>query len=164
MTIDKKLTWDDISPGMRVERVERALKVATDMSEHEIDKHFRMSTFAKRTPCGTVGCMAGQCAFDPWFHRRGLEVRFAGRSSWSYKWVGQSPLDFFGGVLYNDIFMNSKYMDSDDTAREQHTKVVRKLRATLRKMKAELASEAANLRATSLYVKLQRAAEAYGKV
>lgn len=57
-----------------IERWENVERVLVDLPEHKRTKHFDMAEFATSTPCGTVCCAAGFCAFDPWFNERGWKA------------------------------------------------------------------------------------------
>lgn len=127
----EKVRWDEATPAVQLERTERILKVALKMTKHQIDHHFDMGVFIRVTPCGTIGCMAGQCALDPWFAKRGMGVDI---TDGFYTWELFHPEAFCGPEIYNDIFMNSELML--DNPRQAHRAVVRKLRALVRKTRA----------------------------
>lgn len=38
---------------------------------------FDMGRFASFTTCGTIACIAGHCAMDPWFNTQGFTLRTA---------------------------------------------------------------------------------------
>lgn len=52
-----------------VESWENALRVLQRMTTHQRLKHFEMNNWARKTSCGTVGCIAGHCVMDPWFQQ-----------------------------------------------------------------------------------------------
>lgn len=57
-----------------IERWEQTLRVLENLPEHERQAHFDMGTWARETKCGTVACIAGHCAMDPWFMERGMRL------------------------------------------------------------------------------------------
>lgn len=64
--------WHLTTHGERVDRWENVERVLLSMDEHTRTKHFDMSDWLHRNECGTIGCLAGQCALDPYFNSIGL--------------------------------------------------------------------------------------------
>lgn len=85
-----------------LERWQQALRVLEGMTEHERTQHFNMGTWGEKTDCGTVACLAGHCALDPWFSERGFTGRF--NSYGSLIFPAERPVDFFGARGYDHIF------------------------------------------------------------
>lgn len=52
----------------------RALLEAIRVLKTIPQNRFNMHRFAVPTDCGTVGCIAGHCAQDPWFQERGFKL------------------------------------------------------------------------------------------
>lgn len=133
--------WDEIPHAERVLRWERVETVLTGMSEHEIDNHFHMGTWAAKTKCGTVGCAAGQCGLDPWFKRRGFGIKFepASWGGWKMDWEGFLPAVFFGPVGYDRVFLanvvSTPLRGLDRRPRVQHKMVLKILRRYIRELK-----------------------------
>jgi hypothetical protein len=136
-------SWDYISLEEKIERVDRARLVLKRMSKHAIEKHFDMSIWGNQTPCGTVGCAAGQCGLDPWFNRRGFRMHFNryGSQLWS-----THPSRFFGDFLYESVFVNDKIMNYDKPNGEyavtrkrsaQHRLALRGINQYLKTLKAQ---------------------------
>lgn len=134
--------WNDIPHAERVLRWERVETVLAGMSEHEIDNHFNMGVWGRKTDCGTVGCAAGQCALDPWFKRRGFGLRFkpatAFLGGWKLEWEGLLPDVFFGHVGYATVFLAPVTLTPggrDRRPRVQHKMVLKILRRYIRQLK-----------------------------
>lgn len=134
--------WDEIPHAERVLRWERVETVLTGMSEHEIDNHFDMSAWGRKTDCGTVGCAAGQCGLDPWFKRRGFGITFkpASWGGWQLEWEGLQPQAFFGAVGYSVVFLAQVALTptcQDRRPRVQHKMVLKILRRYISELKQE---------------------------
>jgi hypothetical protein len=106
--IEDSRLWEVIPLSDKIERVNRARLVLRRMTPHAIDRHFNMSFWGEKTPCGTTGCAAGQCALDPWFQRRGFSMSF--KETGMMLWTGLYPANFFGDDLYEQVFVNDKIM------------------------------------------------------
>ena len=136
--------WEVVSDKARLERVERLLHVLTSMTDHEIEHHFDMGKWLARNACGTTGCAAGLCAMDPWFKRRGYGIVFEKAGSrWYWNWLGQMwPESFFGHDLYEKVFTNMFFMQTDQgrdrKPRTQHRMVVAAIRKYLRTMRNDM--------------------------
>lgn len=60
----------------QIERWQKADDLLAALTPHERRKrrkHWDMSWWGFETDCGTVGCAAGLCSFNPWFVKRGLK-------------------------------------------------------------------------------------------
>lgn len=111
-TGDARFPTEDMKERI-IERWQNALRVLKAMTEHEIARHFDMSTWGRKTACGTVACLAGHCALDPWFNERG----FTG--SWGFDAFTQhtylrfdkfSPAAFFQDPLDGpELFWNQRH-------------------------------------------------------
>lgn len=106
MKVQKK-TWHACSKEEQIERWERILKMLKEMGPHKRKKHYNIETWGKKTPCGTVACIAGHAGRDKWFRRRGFRMELS-------EWPAPSgpafpetqPEDFFGLKGYTQIFKN----------------------------------------------------------
>lgn len=151
--IEDNRPWDLIPLADKVERAERIVTVLSNLSGHQVDKHFDMGQWAEKTDCGTVGCAAGQCAMDPWFQRRGFGVIFEKRSNrdgsdpfYMWEWTGLDPQLFFGSDLYHGVFTCNdlivKFAKSSQdlvvrTPRDSRRRVVAKVRRYVRLLKRQ---------------------------
>jgi len=63
-----------VSLDQERERWKNALRVLEAMDEHARISHFYMGDWINFNECGTVGCIAGHCSLDPWFHEQGFEA------------------------------------------------------------------------------------------
>lgn len=63
-------------PEQIIERWENVIRVLRNLTPHQRKYHFDMTTFGRKTDCGTVACAAGHCSLDPWFRRRGFLANF----------------------------------------------------------------------------------------
>lgn len=79
-----------------IERLEQAVRVMRGLSEHDRKHHFNIGVFARQTECGTVACVAGHCALDPWFQERGFKIETIGTERWDLGSVTLSLEEFFG--------------------------------------------------------------------
>lgn len=91
-----------------IERWTQCLRVLANLSPHEREEHFNMSEYLATTACGTVGCAAGHCSMDPWFHEQGLIPYENSDGSW-YLPHNVNLDDFFGRRGSRDIFHNYKH-------------------------------------------------------
>ena len=111
---DPKHAYSQQEPSIPVliERWQNVERVLTNLPPHEREKHWRMSTWGRTTPCGTIACAAGHCGMDPWFQSQGLRLepvpegaddvaRFSGR------WPGSILPEFFGDIGHNKIFADA---------------------------------------------------------
>lgn len=105
-----------IDKATLIERWEQTLRVLENLSEHERRHHFDMGTWASKTKCGTVACIAGHCAMDPWFNGQGLRLA-------KIKWVGlfdskefrlEPCADDFWGEDCDSIFLSSQICSVDE--------------------------------------------------
>lgn len=64
----------------QIARWEQAVRVLENLKPHERKKHFDMSAWGKKTPCGTVACAAGFCGLDRWFRKAGFSMDFKVRT------------------------------------------------------------------------------------
>jgi len=64
--------WHEVSHNERVARWENVERVYLSLDEHARAKHFDMEHWILSNDCGTVGCIAGHCALDPYFRNLGL--------------------------------------------------------------------------------------------
>lgn len=141
--------FKDISAAEQIERWERVRHNIRKLTPHQIEHHFRMGTWIAKTSCGTVGCVAGQCALDPWFNRRGFGVtwkamEFAEGEDWTWT---KNPRKFFGTYGYQEVFVNDNSiqwfnkrtgMYVDYTPKQQHRAALRNVNQYLKHLKAEL--------------------------
>lgn len=92
-----------------IERWSNVERVLEAMPEHERQHHWDMSTWGKKTTCGTVACAAGTCGLDPWFRERGFKLEFDAR--------GEADISnvegFFGLEGSKRIFFNSRQRPVD---------------------------------------------------
>jgi hypothetical protein len=65
-----------ISRADQITRWEQAIRVLESLKPHERRKHFDMSVWGKKTPCGTIACAAGYCGLDRWFRKNGFRMDF----------------------------------------------------------------------------------------
>lgn len=86
-----------------IERWVNVERVLDAMPEHERQHHWDMSTWGKKTTCGTVACAAGTCGLDPWFRERGFKLEFDSRGEYEISDVE----GFFGFDGSKRIFFNS---------------------------------------------------------
>lgn len=124
--------WDELTPKQKVTRWKHAVRVLEEMGEHEITHHFDMNTWGEQTPCGTVGCAAGQCGLDPKIRKMGFKLNFSttGRTEFSVL-----PGNFFGWDAYHDIFTDDDLIDMK--GKKAHTKVLKKMREYLEELKED---------------------------
>lgn len=97
------------TPEQQVQRWEQCLRVLLELTPHERRRHFDMSVWGRKTPCGTVACAAGHCALDPWFNDRGFSILFSERTPMQPTWPGMRPDVFFGHRGYEQIFIRTWY-------------------------------------------------------
>jgi hypothetical protein len=91
-----------------VERWEQALRVLEAMTPHEREKHFNMGTWGEQTDCGTVACLAGHCALDPWFRGHGFSGEF--KPGYTVLTFPQAdPQEYFGERGYEYILTGPPY-------------------------------------------------------
>jgi hypothetical protein len=95
-----------VTQAQYIERWERALVVLEGMSEHERTKHFDMDSWGRKTPCGTVACVAGHCSLSPWFIERGFHSKLL-HGVW-LDFTGFSTRQFFGEGGHADVFMATR--------------------------------------------------------
>ncbi len=94
--------FDYLPSAERLERWKNAKRVLTNLSPHEREDHWLMSTWGRQTRCGTVACAAGHCGLDPWFRELGFKLDF---DSYGHSlFVNEDSVTAFFG--YNDIFFN----------------------------------------------------------
>lgn len=107
------IKWDDLCIEYQIERVERVQTVLGRLTDHQIENHFDMTFWGDKTSCGTVGCAAGHCSFDPWFQRRGFGSRFYQSNSGElhHQWTGLYPMGFFGSDMESGVFTNDACME-----------------------------------------------------
>lgn len=94
-----------------IERWEQCLRVLEQMPEHEREKHWDMSDWGNRTPCGTVACAAGHCGMDAWFRDRGFRMDILKCDCGSpdcYNVEISNVNEFFGDEGADHIFCNSR--------------------------------------------------------
>lgn len=138
--------WDKVGLPEQIKRVEQLERVLNDMTPHERKRHFDMSSWGYQNACGTVGCAAGQAAFDPWFRRRGFKLELNGgatdddEQTMSFSVI--SPQFVFGARLTTGVFTNGKF--TGDAGGGVYVKVMRAIRAYLNELRAELAYENAS--------------------
>lgn len=87
-----------------IERWVNVERVLAAMPEHERQHHWDMSTWGKKTTCGTVACAAGTCGLDPWFRERGFKLDFDRSGGHKITDVGS----FFGLEGSQRIFFDSR--------------------------------------------------------
>jgi hypothetical protein len=141
--IEDSRLFVELTREEQIERWERVRHVLRNLSKHQIEKHFDMSDWLRKTPCGTIGCAAGQCALDPWFNRRGF------RAIWSRSEVPDftiEPDDFFGQDGYRLVFVDRnsmKYFDAvecewvERKPSAQHRITLRNVNQYLKSLKAQ---------------------------
>ena len=123
--------FDMIPRADQIIRWEQAIRVLEALKPHERKKHFDMSAWGKKTPCGTVACAAGFCGLDRWFRKNGFRMDFKARTKilrgentnsdadledyWGppikipyFETVISDVSDFFGEDGSENIFFNSK--------------------------------------------------------
>jgi hypothetical protein len=135
--------WNDCTQDQKIERWENVLRVLTAMTPHQRKKHFNMGTWAEQTDCGTVGCAAGLCSFDPWFTRRGFKSAFhpyvddEGKyiTVFRHRFSGTLPEDFFGLDGYHSIFTNDEF--TVHTGAGVHRRVVKAVKDYIKELKSE---------------------------
>lgn len=103
--------FEDLSTTKQVDRWKNVLRVLQGLSPHARRKHWDMSVFGEKTECGTVACAAGHCGMDPWFRRRGFQLKFTtdmfGEEMTNLgEDGGELVEDFFGEVGAREIFFN----------------------------------------------------------
>lgn len=98
--------YDFLPQSKRLEIWENALRVLLAMDEHTRTHHFNMHTWLSERECGTVGCIAGHCALDPWFQKK-YDFR-PEKSSYNGRIYGisKSAEDIFGTVGYRRVLTN----------------------------------------------------------
>jgi hypothetical protein len=108
------------------------------MTPHQRRKHFDMGTWADKTDCGTVGCAAGLCAFDPWFRRRGLVGKFHtyeedGEKKYDWQFLpDRHPWNFFGDDGYQRILVNEEFTSHKGAG--IHRRVVRAVKEYIKEL------------------------------
>lgn len=133
-------TWDEINQDQKIERWENVLRVLNKMTPHQRKKHFNMSEWASKTDCGTIGCAAGLCSFDPWFVRRGFKSKFKfckddidpKESFWDHDFTEMYPEDFFGYYGYETIFINNEFVHHKGA--RVHAWVVKAVKAYIKEL------------------------------
>jgi hypothetical protein len=129
--------WKDCTHEQKIERWENVLRVLRSMTPHQRKKHFNMSTWAEKTDCGTIGCAAGLCSFDPWFRRRGFKGVFIDHGSFRFANL-VSPGDFFGAVGLQRVFVNDEFTnpERDHAGVHVHRDVVAAVRDYIKDLKS----------------------------
>jgi hypothetical protein len=105
-----------------IERWENAARVMRKLTKHERKKHFDMSVWGQETLCGTAACVAGYCALDSWFQKRGVKATIKGGGmDWSgsklFAFQGDDEVPdpfyqlpfFFGSRGYRAVILGQKY-------------------------------------------------------
>lgn len=84
----------------------QALRILLQMSPAYRKKHFRMRDWGIRTSCGTVACLGGHCALDPWFqYNREISYRWFHCYSGDKLHVRHTDFDgVFGRGQWSNIF------------------------------------------------------------
>jgi len=133
--------WDDCTRREKIARWENVARVLQALTRHQRRYHFDMCFFVQREECGTIACAAGHCGFDPWFKRRGYEVRFSKNGICLIRSVSGDSFcngftieveSFFGSHGTNHIFYNTEQRPVSQVIRE-----VRSYVKTLHKDKKE---------------------------
>jgi hypothetical protein len=70
------ISWLKATKAERIQRWEHVVTVLQALTPHERRKHWNMSVFGEKTDCGTMACAAGYAGLNPWFHKRGFELKF----------------------------------------------------------------------------------------
>ncbi len=73
---DIYMPFHTLSASDQIGRWENVLRVLNNLSPHEREKHWLMSSWGFETDCGTVACAAGHCGLDPWFREQGFKLDF----------------------------------------------------------------------------------------
>jgi hypothetical protein len=136
--------WNECTDEQKVERWENVLRVLRSMTPHQRKKHFNMSTWAEKNDCGTIGCAAGLCSFDPWFRRRGFKGEFVERVPddgpiCSFRFANRMfPEDFFGTVGHERVFVNEEFtdMEGEYAGPAVHRKVLAAVRDYIKDLKS----------------------------
>ena len=118
-------TFYEKTQKQQVEIWENVLRVLRSLTPHERKKHWNMADFIEETPCGTVCCAAGHCAFDSWFMKRGWKAE---RNEFGLNVWNANIHDYFGEVGSRGIFHN---FDSRPVGQ-----VIKEVRAHIKKLKA----------------------------
>jgi hypothetical protein len=103
-----------------IERWSNTDRVLDAMTEHERQHHWDMSTWGRKTDCGTVACAAGTCGLDAWFRERGFKTVFPLGST-----EARTPpvADFFGLEGSERIFYNAQQRPVETVIEEVRTYV-----------------------------------------
>lgn len=100
-----------------IERTKKLLELDTILTDHEKTEHFDMRVWAQETECGTVACLAGHAAIQPWFKKRGFYLKYVGSArapatgDASGAWACNQ---FFGSGAYGDMFNYVSFNESWD--------------------------------------------------
>lgn len=94
---------DELTDRQLLARMEHALQVMEKMTPHERRRHFDMSDWVQVTECGTVACLAGHCALDPWFRKHGFSINVSEDMITPFS---VDPMDYFGEVIHRTIFLD----------------------------------------------------------
>lgn len=99
--------WTECTKKEKIERWQRAIQTLEGLSPHAKKNHFDIGSWAVKTTCGTVACIAGHCGMSPWFRKRGLKFKTLRRLEESIgASFGNDVLLFFGFQGYRSIFTN----------------------------------------------------------
>lgn len=124
-----------------LESWEQCLRVLRAMTPHEREAHFNMDFWGRKTPCGTVVCIAGACAFDSFFQTE----RGWGKPVWDIGSLRDDSLiidrealdETFGNyVIWRSIFHN----DGTRGLIESHDDAVRVIMVLIAEIKREVVS------------------------
>jgi hypothetical protein len=130
--MSRRKLWDQCTPAERIERWENVVRVARALTPHERRKHFNMGCWLVKDKCGTVACLGGFCALDPWFRRRGFgaKVRID-----DFSWTGLAPHEFFGTEGTNAIFTNPHFTSQEDGGIDLYRAVVAETKHYIKMLK-----------------------------
>lgn len=87
------------------------------------EDHIHMGAFRTKLDCGTVYCLAGYAALDPYFQRHGLKIKFRQRIGDTY--TGPENFDrlieFFGLERDDAYNLFAGYMNKNDNPIRKET-------------------------------------------
>lgn len=111
--------WKDCTREEKIERWEQVIRVLKSLTPHQRKRHFDMSVWMHKTPCGTVACAAGHCSMDQWFIDRGFQGVLRPRDL--IDWPLLDPKQFFGEAGYWRIFVGPSWLSVSGVIRATET-------------------------------------------
>lgn len=95
---------------------ENAQRVMRKLTKHERKKHFNMGYWGRMTPCGTVQCIAGFCAFDKYFNKFGMVGSYTDMGQFDFGGVF-NPWErlphIFGDRGFNAVILGDKWTEGE---------------------------------------------------